>query len=179
MFKTLISREQIATRVKELGQEIHKKFPEGPILCIGILRGSFIFMADLIREIPRNIHCEFITASSYHNSLQSSGTVEINSCTSTLTESILDQNILLIEDIIDTGRTIKYLTGYCHNKKAKSIWTCSLLYKKRENANIEKPNFIGFEIPDVFVMGYGLDIAQQFRNLPYIAKLEDSINLLQ
>jgi len=161
----LISAATIAARVAELGKQIDQQLPPGPVTVVGVLRGAFVFMADLVRVIPRTMTCDFLGVRSYGDATVSSGVVEI---TSDLGTSITDRHVLLVEDIADTGLTLKYLMDVLTARGPASLHTCALLSKPSRRAIAVTVDFVGFEIPDEFVVGYGLDAGQLYRNLPYI-----------
>jgi hypoxanthine phosphoribosyltransferase len=161
----LISAVAIARRVAELGQEINQKMPPGPLTVVGVLRGAFVFMADLVRVIPRTMTCDFLGVRSYGDATLSSGVVEI---TSDLGATITGRHVLLIEDIADTGLTLRYLLDMLTARGPASLHTCALLSKPARRMIDVPVDFVGFEIPDEFVVGYGLDAGQLYRNLPYI-----------
>lgn len=164
----LISKEKIQERVKALGQEImeHYQAIEGPLVLIGVLKGSIIFLADLCRAIDLPLELEMMGVSSYGEATTSSGEVRI---VQDLARPIKDKNVLIVEDIYDTGLTLKYLVENLRAREPRSIEICTLL-KKATAAQVDiKLDFIGFNIPDEFVVGYGLDIAERLRNLPMIA----------
>ncbi len=161
----LISASTIAKRVMELGLEIDARMPKGPLTVVGVLRGAFIFMADLVRVIPRPMTCDFLSVRSYGDTTVSSGVVEI---TSDLGTAITDRHVLLVEDIADTGLTLKYLLDVLSARGPASLRTCALLSKPSRRAIDVPVDFVGFEVPDQFVVGYGLDAGQLYRNLPYI-----------
>jgi hypoxanthine phosphoribosyltransferase len=165
----LISAAAIARRVAELGQEIDARLPPGPLTVVGVLRGAFIFMADLVRAIPRTMTCDFLGVRSYGDATVSSGVVEI---TSDLSAPIAGRHVLLVEDIVDTGLTLRYLLDLLAARGPASINTCA---KPTPGQPAMKIDFVGFEAPDAFVVGYGLDAAQLYRNLPYIAALESDV----
>ena len=153
----LISAAALSRRVEELGREIDARLPAGPLTVVGVLRGAFVFMADLVRVIPRPMTCDFLGVRSYGDATLSSGVVEI---TSDLATTITDRRVLLIEDIADTGLTLKYLLDLLAARGPASLHTCALLSKpsrRRIDINID---FVGFEVPDEFVVGYGLDAGQ-------------------
>lgn len=166
----LISREEIAERVRELGRQISEDYRGKTIFAVGILKGSMVFMADLIREIEGDVEIDFLSVSSYGNATTSTGNVRI---TKDMDTSPSGKNILIIEDIIDTGNTLKYLKDvYLSGKGAESVKIVTLLDKPaRRKADIHA-DYIGFEVEDVFIVGYGLDYAQKYRELPDIAYLE-------
>lgn len=161
----MISAEQIQARVAELGREIDKKIPPGEIVVIGVLKGAFVFMADLVRAIPRDMKCDFLTARSYGDATESSGTVQL---AADLSAPIEGRHVLLVEDIVDTGLTLQYLLENLAARKPASLHVAALLSKpSRRRVQIEA-DFLGFEVPDKFIVGYGLDAAQKYRNLPYL-----------
>jgi hypoxanthine phosphoribosyltransferase len=165
----LYSAASIASRVAELGRQIDATIPPGPLTAVCVLRGAFVFMADLVRAIPRPLTCDFLGVRSYGDATVSSGVVEI---TSDLTAPIADRHVLLVEDIADTGLTIRYLLDLLAARHPASLRTCALL-SKPSRRRIEVPlDFVGFEAPDQFLVGYGLDAGQLYRNLPYIGVLE-------
>lgn len=162
---TLISEAQIAARNVQLGQEISKFYGGSPIAVICVLKGSFMFAADLVRHISLPLRMDFLGVSSYGDETETSGAVRI---TQDLSQPIEGEDILIVEDIVDTGLTLAYLIDLLKARKPKSIRVCSLLHKparSRVDVNID---FLGFTIEDKFVVGYGLDWAQKCRNLPYI-----------
>jgi hypoxanthine phosphoribosyltransferase len=166
--KELIPAATIARRVGELAREIDGRIPPGPLTVVGVLRGAFIFMSDLVRSIPRQMTCDFLGVRSYGDATVSSGVVEI---TSDLASPLEGRHVLLIEDIADTGLTLKYLQELLRTRKPASLHTCVLLAKPTLPESI-KVDFVGFAAPDAFVVGYGLDAGQLYRNLPYIASIE-------
>jgi hypoxanthine phosphoribosyltransferase len=166
--RQLIPAEDIAERVAGLAKEIADTIPEGELVVVGVLRGAFIFMADLVRALPRPHACDFLAVRSYGDATETSGVVEI---TSDLGLPIEGKHVLLCEDIVDTGLTLKYLRELLQGRKPLSVRVCALL-SKPSRRRVEVPvDFLGFEVPDVFVVGYGLDAAQRHRHLPYIAEL--------
>lgn len=161
----LISAAAISKRVAELGRDIDAQMPPGPLTVVGVLRGAFVFMADLVRVIPRPMTCDFLGVRSYGDTTLSSGVVEI---TSDLGTTITDRHVLLVEDIADTGLTLKYLLDLLSARAPASLRTCALLSKPSRRMIDVRVDFVGFEVPDEFVVGYGLDAGQLYRNLPYI-----------
>jgi hypoxanthine phosphoribosyltransferase len=168
--RPLLTAEAIAGRVAGLGAEIAAGIPGGKLTVIGVLRGAFIFMADLVRAIPRPLRCDFLGVRSYGDATVSSGIVEI---TSDLLLPIADEHVLLVEDIVDTGLTLQYLKEILEARHPRSLSICALLSKPSRRRVDVKVDFVGFEIPDQFVVGYGLDAAQQHRALPYIGVVDD------
>jgi hypoxanthine phosphoribosyltransferase len=167
--RELISASAIATRVGALAREIDHKLPPGPLTVVGVLRGAFIFMSDLVRAIPREMTCDFLGVRSYGDATVSSGVVEI---TSDLAAPIAGKHVLLVEDIADTGLTLRYLLDLLHARSPASVHSCVLLSKTAQRTTSIPVDFIGFEAPDAFVVGYGLDAGQIYRNLPYIGVLD-------
>ncbi len=166
--KILITKEQLERRISELGAEISKSYGHKDLAIIAILKGSFIFVADLLRAIPITATIDFMAISSYANQ-PASGVVRI---TKDLEESIMGRNVLLVEDIIDTGLTANYLLRVLRERKPASLEICALLDKSARRL-IDLPiAYRGFDIPDVFVVGYGMDYQQLYRNLPHIAVVE-------
>lgn len=171
-FSELISAQAIAARVTELGRKIaedYRAYGEDLVL-LGVLKGSVIFMADLCRAIPLPLSLDFIGIASYGDETRSTGIVQI---TSDLTRPIEGKHVLIIEDIIDTGLTAEYLIENLTTRKPASIKLCSLLHKPDRAERQVTIDYLGFTVPNKFVVGYGLDFAQQFRNLPFIAYIDD------
>lgn len=163
--EVLLDADKIRQRVRELGQEITAAYRGDALCVVGILKGSFIFMADLVRSIELPLTCEFIGISSYSDATKSSGVVKL---TNDLTRSITGDNVLLVEDIVDTGLSMKYLLENLSTRKPRSLKVCTLL-DKPENRKVDVAvDFVGFEIPNHFVVGFGLDVAGRFRNVPHI-----------
>lgn len=170
--KILITEEEIKKKVKEMAREISRDYSEGNLLFIGVLKGSVFFITDLMRQMEIDVSVDFMAVSSYGSSTQSSGIVRI---LKDLDFDIEGRNVLIIEDIIDTGTTLKYLYEYLKARSPKSIKICSLLDKPdRRKADI-KADYLGFSIPDAFVVGYGLDYAEMYRQLPYVGILKEKI----
>ncbi len=167
--RVLVSAEEIQKRVKELGSQIDRDFPEGPLVMVCILKGAFMFMADLSRAVTRHARCEFIGISSYGKEKSSSGEVRL---TKDLDSSIEGANVLVVEDIIDSGITLSYLVHVLSQRKPRSIRIAALLDKPSRRMRPIKVDYCGFEIPDEFVVGYGLDYAEDYRNLKDICVLE-------
>ena len=164
---TLISEAQIQKRVQELGEQIKERFSgKEDIVAVGVLKGSIMFYADLLRAIDMDIQCEFYGCSSYGNSTKSSGEVKL---TLDLANSVKDKHVLLIEDIVDSGLTMNYLKTVIGARNPATITTASLLLKPDSLKEECEVDFVGFEIGDDFVVGYGLDFQGYYRNLPYVA----------
>ncbi len=168
----MISDIEIQKRVIEIGQALTNKFKNdtSPMVVVSVLKGSFMFYSDLIRSIHLDFGCEFLGVASYHNSTKSSGEVKV---TLDLATPIEGKNVVLVEDIVDTGLTMQYLQNYLKSRNPKSVTTVTLLYKP-DAVQVKCPlDYIGFEIKNEFVVGYGLDYQGYFRNLPYIGKIEN------
>ncbi|NLM07216.1 MAG: hypoxanthine phosphoribosyltransferase [Tissierellia bacterium] len=170
--KVLISEEQIRERVKELGAEISKDYEGESILLVGTLKGAVIFLADLAREITVPCEFDFMSVKSYGHGTISSGDVRI---IKDLDESVTGKNVLLVEDIIDSGRTLDYLTNNLSHRGAKSIKIVTFLDKHDRREIPIEADYIGFEVPNEFVIGYGLDYAEIGRNYPFIAALKNEV----
>ena len=162
--------DAIRARVCELGREIGGHYPDGELLVLGLLKGSFIFLADLVREIPRPLHVDFLVASSYGDAKASSGIVTLLYDPQTRLEG---KHILLVEDIIDSGRTLNRMLGLLRARRPNSLELCALLDKNIATHLDTKPRFKGFDAPHEFLVGYGLDHAEDFRHLPFVASLAD------
>lgn len=160
---------EIARRVHELGEEITGAYPDGELLVLGLLKGSFVFLADLVRQIRRPLQVDFIVASSYGDGTTSSGKVNLVYDPETTLER---KHILLVEDIVDSGRTLSKLVDVLGTRGPKSIEICALLHKKIATELRYPTRFVGFEAPNEFLVGYGLDHAEDFRHLPYVASLK-------
>lgn len=165
-FKELISADAIAARVAELGAQITRDYKDrADVVVIGVLKGSVIFMADLVRHIGLPIYLDFIGISSYGDASVSSGVVQI---TQDLSRPIENKHVIVVEDIVDTGHTVHYLLENLSTRRPASIALVSLLHKPERSEREVKIDYLGFTIPNKFVVGYGLDIAQRYRNLPFI-----------
>lgn len=161
----------IAARVAELGAEITAAFPEGELLVLGLLKGSFIFLADLVRAIDRPLHLDFLTVSSYGNDRTSSGTVRLLHDPATPLEG---RHVVLVDDIIETGRTLTELMNLLGARRPRSLSVCALLDKNLMATPPNELRWVGFNAPPEFLVGYGLDHAEDHRHLPYIGKLTDA-----
>lgn len=159
----------IARKVEELGSRITEAYPDGELLVLGLLKGSFIFLSDLVRHITRPIQVDFLVASSYGDDTVSSGTVRLLYDPETKLEG---KHILLVEDIVDSGRTLNRLMHLLQERKPLSLEICALLHKHIATELAFEPRFVGFDAPHEFLVGYGLDHAENFRHLPYIASLD-------
>lgn len=167
--KTLISKEELEQRISEIAKQIEGEYKDKEITLICILKGSAFFTVDLAKRINGNVKLEFIRVSSYIDGTESSGTVEMKL---DLQDSIEGKDVIIVEDIIDTGRTLSYLIDYMKTKNPKSMKLCTLLDKPERRIYNVKVDYTGFQIPDKFVVGYGLDVDEKYRNFPYIAYIE-------
>ncbi len=167
--EVLIDEKRLAEKVRELGKTIEADYSEAPeIILVGLLRGSTVFLADLARNINLDARIDFMVVSSYGNSMDSSRDVQIKK---DLEEEIRGRHVIIVEDIIDTGYTLERVKEFLALREPASLKICTLL-DKPERREVEVPvDYIGFTIPDVFVIGYGIDYAQKHRNLPYVGKV--------
>ena len=170
--KVLITEEELQSKIKELGAQLeldyHDKFP----LVVGVLKGALPFMSDLLKRIDTHLEMDFMDVSSYGNSTVSSGEVKI---IKDLNTSVEGRDVLIVEDIIDSGLTLSYLAELFLYRKAKSVKIVTLLDKPTGRKADIKPDYTGFTVPDAFVVGFGLDYAEKYRNLPYIGVLKPEI----
>ena len=167
--KILITEEEIKVKVKELGEMITRDYQEKDLLVICILKGAMVFMADLVREIKVPLDIDTMVVTSYGSSTKSSGVVRI---LKDLDESVEDRDLLIVEDIVDTGLTLKYLMDNIFSRGPRSVKICSFLDKPERRKVAITPDYKGYSIPDEFVVGYGLDYAEKYRNLPYVGVLD-------
>ena len=172
ILKVLHTEEEIKKRVEEMGAELYDKFHDKDPLFVGVLNGCFIFMADLVRASQMKSQLEFIAVSSYKNSTVSSGAVQL---TRDLQCEITGRHLIVVEDILDSGNTLSYLLKLLEQRNPASIRLCTLLDKPERRVKEVKVDYSGFTIPDAFVVGYGLDYAEQYRNLPYIGILKPEV----
>jgi hypoxanthine phosphoribosyltransferase len=168
----LFSEEVLAKRIKELANQISVDYEGKDLLIVGILKGSVIFAAELIKNISTPCEIDFMAVSSYGNSTETSGIVRI---LKDLDNSIEGKDILIVEDIVDTGVTLAYLLKYLKARKANSIEIVALLNKSARRISDIEVKYIGFEVPDGFIVGYGIDYAEKYRNLPFIGILKSEI----
>jgi hypoxanthine phosphoribosyltransferase len=166
----LIDEKRLQQRVKELGQEITRDYEDKNPVLVSVLRGSFIFVADICREIKIPVTFDFMAVSSYGDSIISSGIVRI---TKDLEFSIENKEIIIIEDIIDSGRTLNYLIKNLQARNPKNVEVCALLDKDVPRKTKNKIKYKGFDIPNKFVVGYGLDFAERYRNFPFVGYIEN------
>ena len=172
-FAELISAAAIASRVAELGAQITADYAPlsraADVVMVGVLKGSVIFLSDLVRQIAAPVYLEFIGISSYGDATVSSGVVQI---TQDLSRPVEGKHVIVVEDIVDTGHTVHYLLENLATRRPASIKLCALLHKPDWSEREVKIDYLGFTIPNKFVVGYGLDVAQQFRNLPFIGYVQ-------
>ena len=168
MAEILITEEQLSRRVAELGAQITDEYRGKRLLLLGVLKGAVLFLVDLARHIQLSLEIDFMAISSYGASTQSSGIVRI---LKDLEDSVEGQHILVVEDIVDSGLTLDYLLRSLAARGPASIKVCGLLVKERPRELVIPVDYVGFTIPDRFVVGYGLDFAERYRNLPYIGVL--------
>ena len=167
--RVLISEDELRTRVAELGAALARDYARENPMLVGVLKGALVFMADLVRAMPIALTMDFIALSSYGGSTRSSGVVKL---VADLSMPIEDRDVVIVEDIIDTGRTVSYLKRNLETRHPRSVRLCALLDKiERRDVDVDI-DYLGFTIPDLFVVGYGLDHGGLFRNLPYIAAMD-------
>lgn len=172
ILKVLLTEDEIGAKVAELGAQITERFAGEEPVFVGVLKGSFVFMADLMRQVNLKCSVDFMAVSSYGGGTNTTGAVKINK---DLNEDVAGRHVVIVEDILDSGVTLNYLVGYLQNRKPASITLVTLLDKPaRRKADIHADLF-GFHVPDEFVVGYGLDYAEKYRNLPYIGVLKPEI----
>ncbi len=167
--RIVYSEEEIARRVEAMGREITEAYPtDEPLLVLGLLKGSFIFLADLVRQIARPLHVDFLVASSYGSGTVSSGEVRLLYDPEA---SLEGKHVLLVEDIIDSGTTLNRLFPLLEGRGPRSLELCTLLHKRIARNLVREPRWVGFDAPGEFLIGYGLDFSEDYRNLPFIASL--------
>jgi hypoxanthine phosphoribosyltransferase len=167
--RVVYSEQDIALKVKEMGEQITALYPDGDLLVLGLLKGSFIFLSDLVRQIHRPLQVDFLVASSYGDNTFSSGSVRLLYDPETELEG---KHILLVEDIVDTGRTLSRLMDLLKARNPRSLEICALLHKHIARELKYPVKLMGFDAPNEFLVGYGLDHAENFRHIPYIASLQ-------
>lgn len=165
----LFTEEQIRARAAEIGRQISEDYEGESVYLIGTLRGAVVWMADIMKNISCDTEIDFVVASSYGSGTTSSGVVKVKK---DLDGDIYGKNVIIIEDIIDTGTTLKFLKGYLADRNPKSIKICTLLDKPSRRVVDIEADYVGFSIENLFVIGYGLDYDQKYRNLPYVSYLE-------
>ena len=172
ILKVLVTEEELAKRVNELGEELFDKFADKNPIFVGVLKGCFIFMADLVRATQIKSELEFIGLSSYNSGTSSSGVVEI---TRDLQKDITNRHVIVVEDLLDSGNTLSFLKKLLEAKGAASVTIVTLLDKPARREKAITADYAGFVVPDEFVVGYGLDYDQQYRNVPYIGVLKPEV----
>lgn len=171
--RIVVSREEIAETCKRLGKQLTEDYQDKDVLVVGILRGAALFMMDIVREMDCHLEIDFMDVSSYHGGTSSSGEVKIIKDLDTAVEG---RHILIVEDIVDTGRTLKYIMDLLKYRKAASVKVCALTDKPEGRVDKDvKADYVGIEVPNEFLVGYGLDYDQKYRNLPYIGVLKESV----
>lgn len=165
--EVLISREKVEERIKELAKEIEKDYAGKELVCVGLLKGSVMFMADLIKSIDLDLRIDFMKVSSYGSGTNSTGVVKI---LKDVDVDLAGKDVLIVEDIIDTGLTILNVKDFLSKKNPSSVKVCTLLDKPSRRVVEVKGEYVGFEIPDEFVVGYGLDLDEKYRNLPFVGR---------
>ena len=166
--EVMLGPDVLAARVRELGAAISVDYGDEPLVVVVVLKGSFMFAADLVRAIDAPLEVDFLGVRSYGDATETSGVVQI---TSDLTRSIEGRDVLLVEDIVDTGLTLRFLLDNLRTRGPRSLKLAALLHKPSRTRAVVPIDYLGFTIPDVFVVGYGLDAAQRYRNLPYVGKM--------
>lgn len=171
MDNILIDEETIQKRITELADELYETYGDEKVVFICTLKGAVFFTCDLLKKYKGRAFVDFLRVSSYDGD-HSTGKVSLNLSVSE--ENVKGQNIIIVEDIVDTGRSIDFLYDYIGKMSPKTLTTCTLLYKEEKSTVKNKPDYVGFKIDDLFVIGYGLDYNQEYRNLPYIKVLKNS-----
>ena len=172
ILKVLVTEEQIKTRISEMGAELYQRFQGKNPLFLSVLKGSFVFMADLVRACQLKSDVEVIAVSPYENATSSSGRVKI---VHDIQQDITGRNLIVVEDILDSGNTLAFLSEYFKTRGAASITIVTLLDKPSRRTKAIEADLAGFVVPDEFVVGYGLDYCQQYRNVPYIGVLKPEV----
>lgn len=170
--RILLTEEQLKEKVQELGAQISRDYEGKNLLLVGLLKGSVVFMSDLMRAITVDAGIDFMSVSSYGKAAKTSGVVKI---IKDLQEEIADYDVLIVEDILDSGMTLSYITQLLQARGPKSIRLCTLLDKPERHKVDVHIDYLGFTIPDEFIVGYGLDFAERYRNLPYIGVLSPKV----
>jgi hypoxanthine phosphoribosyltransferase len=168
----LVTPDELRERIAELGASITRDYSGSQPLLVGVLKGAVMFMVDLAREIDLPLEVDFMAVSSYGSSTQSTGVVRI---LKDLDEAIEGRHVLVVEDIVDTGLTLRYIVDNLRDRSPASVRICALLRKQKARETAPELDYVGFEIPDEFVVGYGLDYAEQYRNLPFIGILRPEV----
>ena len=172
MESILLTEEELQRRIAQMGREISRDYEGKEPLFIGVLKGCFVFMADLMRQVTIPCGVDFMVVSSYGKSTNTTGAVEI---IKDLSQDVYGRHLVIVEDILDTGITLSYLTKYLKNRSPASVSIATLLDKPERRRAEVAAKYVGFTVPDAFVVGYGLDYAEKYRNLPYIGILKPEI----
>ncbi|MDD5986202.1 MAG: hypoxanthine phosphoribosyltransferase [Eubacteriales bacterium] len=167
----MITEKEIIARAEEIGRQISEDYKDEPILLLGILRGAVMWMTELMKHLTGDVEIDFMACSSYGASTKTSGEVKINK---DLESDISGKNVIIVEDIVDSGITLQYLKGYLENRGPKSVRICALLDKPEGRRVDIEADYVGFTVGNQFIVGYGLDYAQKYRQLPYIAYIDES-----
>ena len=167
--RTLISEEEIDKRIRELGEEISRDYAGKKLHLVSVLKGGVFFTCELAKRLTIPVTLDFMSVSSYGNSTHSSGAVKI---IKDLDESIMDKDVMVVEDSVDSGRTLSYLMKLLKEREPRSLALCTLLDKPMRRTHPVRVDYTGFDVPDEFIVGYGLDYAQKYRNLPFIGVIE-------
>ena len=168
--RPLLSREEISRRTAEMASQITSDYRDRELVMVGVLKGAFVFLADLVRQVELPLEVDFVAVSSYGSDTESSGVVKI---IKDMDLEIKGKDVLLVEDIVDTGLTLKYLSGMLRERGPASVEICSLLNKPDARKVDIEVKYCGFDVPPLFVVGYGLDYAERYRHLPYVGVLEN------
>jgi len=168
----LITTEQLQQRISELGQQLTEDYADKDPMLVGVLKGAVMFMVDLMREVDLPLEVDFMAVSSYGSSTESTGVVRI---LKDLDQAIEGRHVLVVEDIVDTGLTLRYIVDNLRDRSPASVRICALLRKQKARHHGPPIDYVGFDIPDQFVVGYGLDYAGQYRNLPYVGVLRPEV----
>lgn len=169
--KILFTEDEIRERAIELGRRISEDYAGQELILLGTLKGAVMWMSELMKHITLDTKIDFISASSYGSSTTSSGIVQIKR---DVGMDIFNRNVMIVEDIVDTGNTLKYLRDYLQKRNPKSISICTMLDKPSRRTNNLKADYVGFTVKDLFIVGYGLDFDQKYRNLPYVSYIEET-----
>jgi hypoxanthine phosphoribosyltransferase len=170
--EVLVTQDQLHKKIRELGKQITKDYRGRTLLLVCVLKGAAMFLADLAREIDLRLEIDFMVVSSYGSQTETSGVVRI---LKDLEAAIAGKDVLIVEDIVDSGLTLDYLLDVLRRRNPASLRVCTLIDKVKEKAKVVTPDYIGFQVSDRFVVGYGLDYAQYYRNLPYIGVLKPEV----
>ncbi len=169
--RPIVTQEQMRARIRELGRQISADYAGKDVVLVGVLKGAYAFYADLARAIRIPVRVDFIVVASYGSGASTSGKVKL---VTELTEDIKGKDVLLVEDIVDSGLTVQHLVKSLNKKKPRSVKVCTLLSKPDRRTVKVQVDYVGFKIPDQYVVGYGLDYQQKYRNLPYLAVLDQT-----